>query len=470
MKDNLLEVIHEVSREKGLDEETVTKVVADSMVQAAQRKLPYLTVEGRIHPKTGKIELFHYKEVVDVVEDPHNEISLLEAHEMDPEASVGDEVEYQVSDREIDGIARSARQFMFTNVKDAERDMVVDTFEKRIGKIITGTVLRTEANGRVALNFMNRTEAYIYWREQIPGERYNYGDHVKVYLMDVNNNPQRASQLSISRTHPGVLIKLFEMEVPEIYDGIVNIIHATREPGKRAKISVVSTDDDIDPVGACVGIRGSRVQTVVNELNGERIDIVRWAEDIETYARNALAPAEIESMTINEDKREIKVQVEPNQLSLAIGRQGVNVRLASKLTGYKIDVGSSESERLSIEEQLDMELEKVRLQREQDTTEVPEATETPDATEVPEATETPEAEIAEEVNTAAEDDAPADPDETPAQVAVIAEASRAPAEEADAPEASAEDAEAPAVESAPTPEQEPVVEDAAEDAEQAPST
>ena len=470
MKDNLLEVIHEVSREKGLDEETVTKVVADSMVQAAQRKLPYLTVEGRIHPKTGKIELFHYKEVVDVVEDPHNEISLLEAHEMDPEASVGDEVEYQVSDREIDGIARSARQFMFTNVKDAERDMVVDTFEKRIGEIITGTVLRTEANGRVALNFMNRTEAYIYWREQIPGERYNYGDHVKVYLMDVNNNPQRASQLSISRTHPGVLIKLFEMEVPEIYDGIVNIIHATREPGKRAKISVVSTDDDIDPVGACVGIRGSRVQTVVNELNGERIDIVRWAEDIETYARNALAPAEIESMTINEDKREIKVQVEPNQLSLAIGRQGVNVRLASKLTGYKIDVGSSEPERLSIEEQLDIELEKVRLQREQEAAEVPEATETPEAAEAPEATETPEAEIAEEVNTAAEDDAAADPDETPAQVAVIAEASRAPAEEADAPEASAEDAEAPAVESAPTPEQEPVVEDAAEDAEQAPST
>ena len=469
MKDNLLEVIHEVSREKGLDEETITKVVADSMVQAAQRKLPYLTVEGRIHPKTGKIELFHYKEVVDVVEDPHNEISLLEAHEMDPEASVGDEVEYQVSDREIDGIARSARQFMFTNVKDAERDMVVDTFEKRIGEIITGTVLRTEANGRVALNFMNRTEAYIYWREQIPGERYNYGDHVKVYLMDVNNNPQRASQLSISRTHPGVLIKLFEMEVPEIYDGIVNIIHATRESGKRAKISVVSTDDDIDPVGACVGIRGSRVQTVVNELSGERIDIVRWAEDIETYARNALAPAEIESMTINEDKREIKVQVEPNQLSLAIGRQGVNVRLASKLTGYKIDVGSSEPERLSIEEQLDIELEKVRLQREQEAAEVPEATETPEAAEAPEATETPEAEIAEEVNTAAEDDAPADPDETPAQVAVIAEASHAPAEEADAPEASAEDAEAPAVESAPTPEQEPVVEDAAEDAEQAPS-
>ena len=504
MTDNLLEVIHEVSREKGLDEETITKVVADSMVQAAQRKLPYLTVEGRIHPKTGKIELFHYKEVVEVVEDPHNEVSLLEAHEMDSEAAVGDEVEYQVSDREIDRIARSARQFMFANVKDAERDMVVDTFEKRIGEIITGTVLRTETNGRVALNFMNRTEAYLYWREQIPGERYNYGDHVKVYLMDVNNNPQRASQLSISRTHPGVLIKLFEMEVPEVYDGIVNIIHATRESGKRAKISVVSTDDDIDPVGACVGIRGSRVQTIVNELNGERVDIVRWAEDIETYARNALAPAEIESMTINEEKREIKVQVEPGQLSLAIGRQGVNVRLASKLTGYKIDVGSSEPDRLSIEEQLDIGLEKIRLQREQEAAEEAgvaeaEAAETPEAAdagatteaniaaedEAPEteAVETPEAETSEEVatteaNTTAEDEAPeAEAVETPeaetseevatTEANTTAEDETPEAETAEIPEASAENNAVPAVESAPTPEQEPMVEDADEDATQA---
>jgi N utilization substance protein A len=510
LTDNLLEVIHEVSREKGLDEETITKVVADSMVQAAQRKLPYLTVEGRIHPKTGKIELFHYKEVVEVVEDPHNEVSLLQAHEMDSEAAVGDEVEYQVSDREIDRIARSARQFIFANVNDAERDMVVDTFEKRIGEIITGTVLRTEANGRVALNFMNRTEAYLYWREQIPGERYNYGDHVKVYLMDVNNNPQRASQLSISRTHPGVLIKLFEMEVPEIYDGIVNIIHATRESGKRAKISVVSTDDDIDPVGACVGIRGSRVQTIVNELNGERVDIVRWAEDIETYARNALAPAEIESMTINEEKREIKVQVELGQLSLAIGRQGVNVRLASKLTGYKIDVGSSEPDRLSIEEQLDIGLEKIRLQREQEaaeeagvaeveTTTEAEAAETPEAAdagatteaniaaedEAPEteAVETPEVETSEEVatteaNTTAEDEAPeTEAVETPeaetseevatTEANTTAEDEAPETETAEIPEASAENNAVPAVEYALTPEQEPMAEDADEDATQA---
>ena len=492
MKDNLLDVIHEVSREKGLDEETVTKVVADSMVQAAQRKLPYITVEGRIHPKTGKIELFHYKEVVDVVEDPHNEIALHEAHEMDPEAAVGDEVEYQVSDREIDRIARSARQFMFTNVKDAERDMVVDTFEKRIGEIITGTVLRAEANGRVALNFMNRAEAYLYWREQIPGERYNYGDHVKVYLMDVNNNLQRASQLSISRTHPGVLIKLFEMEVPEIYDGIVKIVHATREPGKRAKISVVSTDDDIDPVGACVGIRGSRVQTIVNELSGERVDIVRWADEIETYARNALAPAEIESMVINEEKREIKVQVEPGQLSLAIGRQGVNVRLASKLTGYKIDVRSSEPERLSIEEQLDIGLEKIRLQRAQEeaeaatdaeaaSEEAAPAVETEASeplTEAPEATEGGAAEevVAAETSDAAEESEPPVVEEGDSAEEVVAAKTSDAAEESEAPEASSSKAEPQASESESLPENESVVEMTAEDsskneeADQAPNS
>ena len=297
--------------------------------------------------------------------------------------------------------------------------------------------------------------------------------------MDVNNNPQRASQLSISRTHPGVLIKLFEMEVPEIYDGIVNIIHATRESGKRAKISVVSTDDDIDPVGACVGIRGSRVQTIVNELNGERVDIVRWAEDIETYARNALAPAEIESMTINEEKREIKVQVEPGQLSLAIGRQGVNVRLASKLTGYKIDVGSSEPDRLSIEEQLDIELEKIRLQREQEAAEEAGVAEVETATEA-EAAETPEAAAAAatEANIAAEDEAPeTEAVETPeaeiseevatTEANTTAEDEAPEAETAEIPEASAQNNAVPAVESAPTPEQEPMVEDADEDATQA---
>jgi len=242
---------------------------------------------------------------------------------------------------------------------------VVNTFEKKVGEIITGNVLRAETNGRISINFMNRTEAYLFRREQIQGEQFGFGDHIRVFLLDVNNNPQKASQLTISRTHPGLLVKMFEMEVPEIFDGIVKIVHAAREPGKRAKISVYSTDDEVDPVGACVGMRGSRVQTIVNELHGEKIDIVRYSEEIETYACNALAPAEIESMEIDEENKEIDVVVATNQLSLAIGRQGQNVRLASKLIGYKINVtGDEDEEQLSIEEQLELELEKNRKRAE----------------------------------------------------------------------------------------------------------
>ena len=364
MKENLLEIINDVSKEKGLDKEVLIQLVEESIVHAVKRKLPYEAVEGRIHPKTGQIEMFHYKVVVEFVEDAYNEISLEEVRKMDPDAILDDEVEYEISPKEFSRIAHSARQIIFSSIREAEREMVVNTFEKKVGEIITGNVLRAETNGRISINFMNRTEAYLFRREQIQGEQFGFGDHIRVFLLDVNNNPQKASQLTISRTHPGLLVKMFEMEVPEIFDGIVKIVHAAREPGKRAKISVYSTDDEVDPVGACVGMRGSRVQTIVNELHGEKIDIVRYSEEIETYACNALAPAEIESMEIDENK-EIDVVVATNQLSLAIGRQGQNVRLASKLIGYKINVTADEDEeQLSIEEQLELELEKNRKRAE----------------------------------------------------------------------------------------------------------
>ena len=309
--------------------------------------------------------MFHYKVVVEFVEDSYNEISLEEVRKMDPDAILDDEVEYEISPKEFSRIAHSARQIIFSSIREAEREMVVNTFEKKVGEIITGNVLRAETNGRISINFMNRTEAYLFRREQIQGEQFGFGDHIRVFLLDVNNNPQKASQLTISRTHPGLLVKMFEMEVPEIFDGIVKIVHAAREPGKRAKISVYSTDDEVDPVGACVGMRGSRVQTLVNDLHGEKIDIVRYSEEIETYACNALAPAEIESMEIDEENKEIDVVVATNQLSLAIGRQGQNVRLASKLIGYKINVTADEDEeQLSIEEQLELELEKNRKRAE----------------------------------------------------------------------------------------------------------
>ena len=335
--------------------------------------------------------MFHYKVVVEFVEDAYNEISLEEVRKMDPDAILDDEVEYEISPKEFSRIAHSARQIIFSSIREAEREMVVNTFEKKVGEIITGNVLRAETNGRISINFMNRTEAYLFRREQIQGEQFGFGDHIRVFLLDVNNNPQKASQLTISRTHPGLLVKMFEMEVPEIFDGIVKIVHAAREPGKRAKISVYSTDDEVDPVGACVGMRGSRVQTIVNELHGEKIDIVRYSEEIETYACNALAPAEIESMEIDEENKEIDVVVATNQLSLAIGRQGQNVRLASKLIGYKINVTADEDEeQLSIEEQLELELEKNRKRAEAEELQNKETSEEQD-----EATQDSESEISE---------------------------------------------------------------------------
>ena len=358
MKENLYEIIIDFSKEKGLDHEVVKKLVEQSLIQAAQRKLPYREIEGQIDEKTGKINLYHFKEVVDLVEDTNNEISVEDVFEIDPDAGIGDEVEYEISDREFQRIAHSTRPIIFGSLKEAERQMVVSTFTEKIGEVLTGTVLRVEPNGRVALSFQNKVEAYLFRREQIYGENFTFGDHVRVLLLDVNDNPHKDSQLTISRTHPGLLIKLFEMEVPEIYDGIVKIVSASREPGRRAKISVYSTDEEVDPVGSCVGMRGSRVQTIVNDLNGEKIDIVRWSEDIDVYTCNALAPSEIDSLEIDEDEKQIDVVVAPNQLSLAIGHKGQNVRLASKLIGYKINVVASEEEDLSIDEQLVKELAK----------------------------------------------------------------------------------------------------------------
>ena len=360
MKENLFEIIKDFSKEKGLDHEVVIKLVEESLIQAAQRKLPYQEIEGQIDEKTGKINLSHFKEVVELVEDPNNEISMEDVLEIDPDAGLGDEVEYEISEREFQRIAHSTRPIIFGSLKEAERQMVVSTFTDKIGEVLTGTVLRVEPNGRVAFSFQNKVEAYLFRREQIYGENFTFGDHVRVILLDVNDNPHKDSQLTISRTHPELLIKLFEMEVPEIFDGIVKIVNAAREPGRRAKISVYSTDEEVDPVGSCVGMRGSRVQTIVNDLNGEKIDIVRWSEDIDQYTCNALAPAEINSLEIDEEANQIDVIVAPNQLSLAIGHKGQNVRLASKLIGYKINIVANEDQELSIDEQLEKELAKTK--------------------------------------------------------------------------------------------------------------
>jgi len=344
LEENLFEIIKDFSREKGLDHEVVIKLVEESLIQAAQRKLPYREIEGHIDEDTGKINLFHFKEVVELVEDPHNEISVDEVFEIDPDAGLGDEVEYEISDREFQRIAHSTRPIIFGSLKEAERQMVVSIFTDKVGDVLTGTVLRVEPNGRVAFSFQNNVEAYLFRREQIYGENFSFGDHVRVLLLDVNDNPHKDSQLTISRTHPGLLIKLFEMEVPEIFDGIVKIVNASREPGRRAKISVYSTDDDVDPVGSCVGMRGMRVQSIVQELRGEKIDIVEFSEDPETYIKNALSPAKVARIVLNPEEKQMTIIVAEDQMSLAIGKKGQNVRLAAKLVRWKVDIkGPSEA-------------------------------------------------------------------------------------------------------------------------------
>ncbi|MBF0280636.1 MAG: transcription termination/antitermination protein NusA [SAR324 cluster bacterium] len=403
-KENLMDVIHDLAKEKGLDREELIKIVAEAIAAAARKKLTqYDTIEAEVNQKSGQIELFHYKRVAQFPTDPVNEILLEDALAMDETAEEGDEVEYEIDQKEFNRIAQSARQLIFKKIKEAEREMIYNTFNERKGEILTGSVIRTEQGGRIAIDF-NRVEAYLFKREQIPGERFEAGDHIRVYLMDVTNDPKQPSQLIVSRTHPGFLIKLFEMEVPEVYDGIVEIINATREPGKRAKVAVYTSDSDVDPVGACVGMRGSRVQSIVSELRGEKIDIVRWSDDLPTYLENAMSPAEIERMEIDEEQREINVWVEQDQLSLAIGRQGQNVRLASKLIRYKINASPlEERSSISIEDQIALELGKDRAANEALNEEAEEPTETSEETATEETTDQTE-EVSQEMVSSEEDD------------------------------------------------------------------
>jgi N utilization substance protein A len=351
-KDNLIDALGDIARDKGIPRERLIQVIQEAITAAAKRKFRnFADIETRLDPKTGNVEVYRYKKVAAELADPENEISLEEARKLDELAEPGDEVEYEIDIQELSRvIAQTARQLIFQKIREAERETIFENFKDKKGEVLNGMVARVERN-RAVLNF-HSTEAILYGREQIPMERLSPGEHVRVVLLDVLNDPKEASQLVISRTHPMLLTKLFEMEVPEIYDGIVEIVAAAREPGRRAKIAVRSNDPDVDPVGACVGMRGSRVQAIISELRGEKIDIIKWTDDLPSYVANALAPAEVSRMKIEDEKKEIDVEVEPDQLSLAIGRQGQNVRLASKLTGYKINVSSTQEHALSLEEQI----------------------------------------------------------------------------------------------------------------------
>jgi len=348
MKD-LNRVIEQVVREKGIDREILIDALEQAMATAARKKLGNRNLEAHYDEESGRINVFEYMTVVEEVEDSYTQIGFEEAREKyDPACELGDELGIPVELGDLSRIiAQVAKQVIIQKVREAERDLIYDEFIDRRGEVINGIVQRME-KGDLVVN-LGRTDAALPLGEQIRSEHYRQGDRIRALLLKVQKET-RGPQLILSRTHPEFVRKLFELEVPEVREGVVEIKGCAREPGERAKIAVVSHDRDVDPVGACIGMRGSRVRGVVQELRGERVDIVVWHEDPAMYAVNALSPAQISRVLIDEDQHAMSVIVPEEQLSLAIGRRGQNVKLGAKLMGWKLDIISEEESRRREEE------------------------------------------------------------------------------------------------------------------------
>ncbi|MEK9946936.1 MAG: transcription termination factor NusA [Alphaproteobacteria bacterium] len=342
----LLQIADAVAREKVIERDTVILAMEEAIQKAARSKYGMENdIRAEIDRTTGEIKIFRCTEVAEEVENDATEISVAEARERNPDAQVGDIIAEPLPPIDFGRIAaQTAKQVIVQKVRDAERERQYEEYKDRIGEIVNGIVKRVEY-GNVTID-LGRSEAVIRRDEVLPRENFRQGDRVRAYIYDVRREP-RGPQIFLSRTHPKYMAMLFAQEVPEVYDGIIEIKAVARDPGSRAKIAVMSNDGGIDPVGACVGMRGSRVQAVVNELQGEKIDIIQWSPDDATFIVNALAPAEVSKVVLDEDSRRIEVVVPDDQLSLAIGRRGQNVRLASQLSGWDIDVltEAEESER-----------------------------------------------------------------------------------------------------------------------------
>ncbi len=342
---DLNRVIEQVSKEKGIDKTIVINAVEEMMHSAARRTFGAdRRIESRYNPELGEIELFEIKTVVEQVQNPLSEANLEEARsKYDPEAELGDEILIKLDTATMGRIAaQAAKQNLIQHIRDAERKQIYNEFKDRKNEIVSGIVQRFERKNMIVN--LGRTEAILPEKEQIPHERYRQGDRIRALIVDVELS-EKGLSIVLSRTSNDFLCKLFEQEVPEIYEGIVEIRQCAREPGGRAKVAVYSKDSDVDPVGACVGMKGTRVQAVVQELRGEKIDIVPWTDDQAELVCRALAPAKVSKVVIDEDEHAMEVIVPDDQLSLAIGKRGQNVRLAHRLSGWKLDVRSdSEAE------------------------------------------------------------------------------------------------------------------------------
>jgi len=342
MISDLSRMIDQVSREKGVEREVLIGALEEAVKAAARKKYgPEYDLEVTFNDELGEIEVFEFKEVVEEVSMEHLQVSIEEGRKLDPEVELGDSLGMKMDTDEFGRIAaQSAKQVIMQRLKEAERDVVYDDFKDRQGEIINGIVQRFD-KGSIIVN-LGRTEGELPPREQIPRESYKQGDRIRAYILDIKHF-SRGPQVILSRTHPNLVASLFENEVPEISEGIVQIMQVSRDPGGRSKIAVTSKDADVDPVGACVGMKGSRVQAVVQELRGEKIDIITWDPDAAKFICNALAPAEVVRVIVDEENHSMEVVVPDDQLPLAIGKRGQNVRLASRLTGWRLDV-SGESD------------------------------------------------------------------------------------------------------------------------------
>ena len=342
MLSELKRIIDQISRDKGIDRNLLVETLEEAVLSAAKKRYGQRRdIEVQFNDDFGEIELFQFRRVVEKVEDEQTEVSIKEAKKLDPDVELGDELGSKMENVADLGriAAQSAKQVIIQKMKDAERDVVYDMYKDREGEIVHGIVQRFE-RGNMIVN-LGRTDAILPKKEQMPRRSYRQGDRIRAYLKEVRNDVKE-QQLVLSRVCNEFLVKLFTLEVPEISEGIVTILSACREPGSRAKIAVSSNESDVDPVGACVGMKGARVQNVVQELQGEKIDIVPWSPDPAKYVSNALAPAQVSLVVVDEDNKTLLVVVPDDQLSLAIGRQGQNVRLASMLLGWRIDVKSEQ--------------------------------------------------------------------------------------------------------------------------------
>lgn len=336
---NLNHIIDQVVKDKDIERGVLVEALEAAVLSAANKKYRNTRdLETQYNEELGEVELFEFVTVVEEVEDSYREIDLGEAQEIDPDVEVGDSLGMKMDASDFSRIAaQTAKQVIIQKVREAEREGVFNEFKDRLGEIVNGIVRRYE-RGDLIID-LGRTEALLPHREQIPRENYRQGDRVRAIISEVKM-ATKGPQIVLSRTHPGLVASLFQNEVPEIAEAIVEIKAVSREPGNRAKIAVVSHDPDVDPVGACVGMRGSRVQNVVSELRGEKIDIIPWSHDIGRFACSALAPAEVSRIYVDDEEEALEVIVPDDQLSLAIGKRGQNVRLAAKLTGWKIDIKS----------------------------------------------------------------------------------------------------------------------------------